>query len=240
MNNEDLDHLISICKDLHILYVEDNDEVRLQTSKMLSIYFKQITQAVNGKVGLEKFKNNKIDAVFTDINMSVMDGISMIKEIKKINSQIPIIIFSAYDNKEYFLQTIECGIDGYILKPFRFEEIKKVLAKIALKIIDLEKADTKIELIDGFYWDKVEKILYQKDKEIYLTKKESKFFQLLASSRHKIASSEEIEIELFDDDNYNDNKRVRSLLSRLRCKVGCDLMHSVYSEGYKLNLAKKC
>ncbi len=103
MNNEDLDHLISICKDLHILYVEDNDEVRLQTSKMLSIYFKQITQAVNGKVGLEKFKNNKIDAVFTDINMSVMDGISMIKEIKKINSQIPIIIFSAYDNKEYFL-----------------------------------------------------------------------------------------------------------------------------------------
>lgn len=239
MNSKELELLISTCKDLHILYVEDNKEVRLQTAKMLGIYFECITQAVDGKDGLEKFKNNKFDAVFTDINMSVMDGISMIKEIKKLNSQIPIVIFSAYDNTEYFLQTIECGIDGYILKPFRFEEIQKVVEKIVLKLIDLEKLDTKIKLIDDFCWDKSEKTLYKKDEEIYLTKKESILFELLASSKHKVATSEEIEIEVFDD-NYSDNKRVRSLLSRLKCKVNCELMQSVYSKGYKLNLAKKC
>ena len=239
MDSKELEFLISTCKDLRVLYVEDNDEVRLQTSKLLSIYFKYITQAINGKDGLEKFKNNKFDVVFTDINMSVMDGISMIKEIKKSDSKIPIVIFSAYDNTEYFLQTIECGIDGYILKPFRFEEIRKVVEKIVLKLIALNKLDTKIKLIGDFYWEKVEKILYKKDEEIYLTKKESLLFQLLASSKHKVATSQEIEIELFDDD-YSDNKRVRSLLSRLRCKVDCDLMQSVYSQGYKLNLAKKC
>ncbi|WP_294963568.1 response regulator [Sulfurimonas sp.] len=165
MSTMNFELLISRCKDLNILYVEDNEEVRLQTTKMLSIYYKHITQAIDGKDGLQKFKNNKFDAIFTDINMSVMDGISMIKEIRKENSHIPIVIFSAYDNKEYFLQTIECGIDGYILKPFKFEEIKKVVAKVVSKLVDLEKLDKKIILINNYYWDKFEKVLYKKDEE---------------------------------------------------------------------------
>lgn len=239
MDSKELELLISTCKDLNVLYVEDNDEVRVQTSKILSLYFKCITQAIHGKEGLDKFKNNKYDIVFTDINMSVMDGISMIKEIKKLDSQVPVVIFSAYNNTEYFLQTIECGVDGYILKPFKFDEIQKIISKIVLKLQNLNKINTKIELIDGFYWDKSEKILYKKEEIIYLTKKESILFQLLSAFKNRVVTSEEIEIELFDD-NYSDNKRVRSLLSRLKCKVSSDLIQSVYAEGYKLNLAKEC
>jgi DNA-binding response OmpR family regulator len=168
-----------------------------------------------------------------------MDGISMIKEIKKLDSQVPVVIFSAYDNTEYFLQTIECGVDGYILKPFKFDEIQNIVSKIVLKLQNLNKINTKIELIDGFYWDKSEKILYQKEEVIYLTKKESILFQLLSAFKNRVVTSEEIEIELFDDD-YSDNKRVRSLLSRLKCKVSSDLIQSVYAEGYKLNLGKEC
>lgn len=239
MDSKELELLISTCKDLKVLYVEDNDEVRAQTSKILSLYFKCITQAIHGKEGLDKFKHNKFDIVFTDINMSVMDGISMIKEIKKLDSDVPIVIFSAYDNTEYFLQTIECGVDGYILKPFRFDEIQKVVSKIVLKLQNLNKINTKIELIDNFYWAKAEKILFKKEEAIRLTKKESILFQLLSVCQNRVVTSEEIEIELFDDD-YSDNKRVRSLLSRLKCKVGSDLIQSIYGEGYKLNLAKQC
>lgn len=239
MDSKELELLVSTCKDLQVLYVEDNDEVRAQTSKTLSIYFKCITQAINGKEGLDKFKSHKFDVVFTDINMSVMDGISMIKEIKKLDSQVPIVIFSAYNNTEYFLQTIECGVDAYILKPFRFDEIQKVVARIVLKLQDLNKLDTKIELIDDFYWDKVERVLYKKEEKITLTKKESILFQLLSACKNRVVTSEEIEIELFDDD-YSDNKRVRSLLSRLKCKISSDLIQSIYGEGYKLNVAKQC
>ena len=239
MNSKGLKFLISTCKELDILYVEDDYEVRSQISKMLSIYFRSVTEAVDGKDGLEKFNNSKFDIIFTDINMSVMDGISMIKKIRETDTQIPIVIFSAYDNTEYFLQTIECGIDGYILKPFSFEEIKKVVEKIVFKLMEFKGTNTKIELINSFYWDKKDKNLYKDDKEVQLTKKEKILFELLASTKHRVVSSEEIEIVLFDDD-YCDNKRVRSLLSRLRCRVGCDLMHSIYSEGYKLNLAQSC
>lgn len=234
-----LKNLLSTCKDFSILYVEDNDEVRFQTSKMLSIYFPHITEAVNGQEGLAQFKKKSFDIVFTDINMSVMDGISMIKEIRKINPQIPIIIFSAYDKTEYFLKTIECGIDGYILKPFRFEEIQNVIEKVVLKLKEFKKINPKIELINDFYWDKDKKILLHKDKEINLTSKETLLFELLSSVEHKVVTSQEIEIEIFKDD-YSDNKRVRSLLSRLKCKIECNLIESIYAQGYKLNLAKKC
>lgn len=237
MISKDLQLLVSTCKDLKVLYVEDDNEVRLQTSKMLSIYFPSIVQAANGKDGFNKFKNNNFDIVFTDINMSVMDGISMIKEIRKIDSQIPIVIFSAYDNKEYFLQTIECGIDGYILKPFRFDEIQKVIEKIVQKMINFKRVSTKIELINNFYWDKKTKTLFKGDEDISLTKKETDLLDILSSISHKVVSPEEIEIEIFKDD-YSDNKRVRSLLSRFHCKVNCDLVQSIYGQGYKLNLAK--
>ncbi len=239
MDSKGFKFLISICKELDILYVEDDYEVRSQISKMLSIYFKSVTVAADGKDGLDKFNNSKFDVIFTDINMSVMDGISMIKEIRKTDVKIPIVIFSAYDNTEYFLQTIECGIDGYILKPFSFEEIKKIVEKVVFKLIELKESNAKIELINGFHWDKINTNLYQDDKEIQLTKKEKILFELLASSMHRVVSFDDIEIALFDDD-YSDNKRVRSLLSRLRCRVGCDLMQSIYSQGYKLNLRQAC
>ena len=106
MDSKGLKFLISTCKELDVLYVEDDYEVRSQISKMLSIYFKSVTQAVNGKDGLEKFNNSKFDVIFTDINMSVMDGISMIKDIRKKDIKIPIVIFSAYDNTEYFCKQL--------------------------------------------------------------------------------------------------------------------------------------
>lgn len=239
MSSNKLKFLVSSCENLNVLCVEDNYEVRLQTIKMLSIYFSSITEAIDGKDGLVKFKNSHFDIVFTDINMPLTDGISMIKEIRKIEPQIPVVVFSAYDNTEYFLETIKCGIEGYILKPFKFEEVQKVIEKIVLKLENSKRINTKIALTHDFFWDKENKSLLKDDKEIALTKKETLLFELLSSIDHKVATPEEIEMEIFNDD-YSDNKRVRSLLSRLKCKIGCELIKNVYSRGYKLNLAKKC
>lgn len=237
MDTNDLKILVATCKNLKALYVEDNDTVRFETTKILSIYFSCVEEAIDGKSGLEKFKNNNFDIVFTDINMPKIDGLSMIKKIRKIDPKIPIVIFSAYDNTEYFLEAIDYGVDGYILKPFRLNDIQKVMTKIVSKLADGKKVNKKIKLINNFVWDKKNKILIKSNKKIDLTKKETLLLVLLSSLTNKIVSSEEIENELFND-NYSDNKRVRSLLSRFHLKVGCDLIKSIYAQGYKLNLEK--
>lgn len=103
-------------KTLTILYVEDEGVIRKNVETCLKYIFNVIV-AKDGKEGMEIFKNNKIDLIVTDINMPIKDGVSMIKEIKKINPKIPCIITSAYDieivNKLYSLEHCQ-----YIKKPF--------------------------------------------------------------------------------------------------------------------------
>ena len=223
------------CKNLSILYVEDEEKVRIQTAKTLSIFFDKITLAANGKEALEKLNCEKIDIIFTDINMPIMDGLVMIETIRKTDINIPIVVFSAYDNTEYLLKTIEYGIDGYILKPFKFDKIQKVIEKILNKIYNSSHQTHILNLISGFKWHIEILSLYKNDEQIILTKNETSLLKLLGSRKNARFSSEEIELVLFND-NYNDNKRIRGLISRLHKKIGIHLIKSIYGEGYELNL----
>ncbi len=239
MENKEINLLKERCKKIHILYIEDEEKVRIQTAKVLSIYFNNITLAENGKEGLKKFKDEKIDIIFTDINMPKMNGLLMIEYIRKIDKHTPIVVFSAYEHTDYLLKTIEYGIDGYILKPFNLDQIQKVINKIVNKIHDTTELTHPLKLIDNFEWHFETLTLYKDSIQIELTKNERMLFKLLSSSKYTIFSSEEIEIELFND-NYNDNKRVRGLISRLNKKTASHLIKSIYAQGYKLNLEEIC
>ena len=103
----DLDYLLKFAKEFNILYVEDDEEVSLVFRETLNIFFNKVYFAVNGLDGLEKFENNSIDLILTDITMPLMNGLDMSKEIKKINQDIPIIITSAHDDIEYFVQMLK-------------------------------------------------------------------------------------------------------------------------------------
>ena len=227
------------CKNFKILYVEDEEKVRIQTSKMLNIFFNHIVSVQNGEEGLNQVRKNTFNLIFTDIKMPVMNGFLMIKNIREHHPYIPIIVFSAYDDKEYLLQALEYGIAGYILKPSKFQTIQNLIQKTIDKIYFIGKKEHIIKLINNFHWNIEENKLFKNNNPIKLTKHETILFHLLSSSSHSTFSSEDIEKELFDD-LYTDNKRVRSLISRLKNNIGVGLIKSVYSKGYKLNLEQLC
>lgn len=231
MDSHLLSSLREMCRTKRVLYVEDDFDVRTQTRKMLELYFKEIVEFDNGLDALACFGHEPFDLIFTDINMPKMDGLCMIGEIRKLNPTIPIVIFSAYDNTEYFLKTIQQGVSGYILKPFSFKDILETLEKIMHQLSTCKLHA--LALIEGYYWERATQCLCKEHQEVKLSKHETALFDLLTSSKQRVFSSEEIEIAIFDDD-FSDNKRVRNLLSRLRQKLGCDLIQSIYGEGYKL------
>ena len=231
MDSHSLSSLREMCRTKRVLYVEDDFDVRTQTRKMLELYFKEIVEFDNGLDALACFGHEPFDLIFTDINMPKMDGLCMIGEIRKLNPTIPIVIFSAYDNTEYFLKTIQQGVSGYILKPFSFKDILETLEKIMHQLSTYKLHA--LALIEGYYWERATQCLCKEHQEVKLSKHETALFDLLTSSKQRVFSSEEIEIAIFDDD-FSDNKRVRNLLSRLRQKLGCDVIQSIYGEGYKL------
>lgn len=218
---------------VRVLYVEDNEEARVQTIKLLENYFKNIDVSENGQDGFKMFQENKYHIVFTDLNMPIMDGITMIEEIRKIDKKTPIVVLSAHDDTEYFLKTIHSGIDGYILKPYEFNQINDTINKVLQKVASEKTPSEKIKLSPNFTWDKKNQVLLKDGDVIKLTKNEVKLFTLLTTNKHSTFESKEIENYIFNDDMYN-NRRIRNLMSRLNKKLGSTLVESIYGVGYKI------
>jgi len=126
--------IIKYTKKLNLLYVEDNDDARESTLKMLNEFFSSIVVGVDGKDGLEKFKTNDIDLIITDIHMPRMNGLDMLQEIKELDSEVIALVLSAYNEPEYFIQSIKIGVEGYILKPINLNQFMVSLSKVIQKI----------------------------------------------------------------------------------------------------------
>lgn len=106
-------------KEFTVLVVEDNGDLRKFLYAILSSMY-NVLLAENGKAGLLMSRTEKPDFIITDVTMPVMDGITMIKEIKQDHDlvQIPIIILSAKASVEDRLKGFEMGVDAYMTKPF--------------------------------------------------------------------------------------------------------------------------
>jgi len=125
---------ISILKNITILYAEDEKSLRDITLNILKGFTNKQYVAENGLEGLELFKKHEeeIDLIITDVNMPQMNGLDMIKEIKKINPNIPIIVATAFSNTEYLLEAIDIGVDKYILKPIDMKKLLQVMSQSLL------------------------------------------------------------------------------------------------------------
>lgn len=232
MNNNKLLNIINYTKKLKVLYTEDNIEVQEQTIKMLNSFFDVITAASDGKEAIDLYLENSFDLIITDIKMPHIDGLSLIEFIRKSDKKIPILVFSAHDDKEYFLKTVNEGIDGYIMKPYTLSQIAETICKIVEKY-ELNKNDFFTYLEGDFYWDNNNQRLYKNQEQIKLTKNEVILFNLFISTKSETKTYEEIENVLFDscDDN---TKKIRNLIARLKSKLNYELFETMYSYGYTL------
>jgi signal transduction histidine kinase len=135
--NVDIDKIQKLqefSKGLKVLYVEDNEEARASTFDTLSEFFNDITVAIDGMQGLEKFNNDSFDLIISDINMPNMNGIDMVSKIREKDKDIAILIISAYSESGYFMETIRLGVEGYLLKPIELEQFLSMLYKSIEKI----------------------------------------------------------------------------------------------------------
>jgi len=120
---------------LSVLYVEDEPDIRALLQRALERKVNKLYVAIDGVDGFELFEKHRPDIILTDIKMPKMSGIEMAKRIKKIDKEVPIIVLSAHSETNYFLEAIEHGISGYLLKPLDKQKLYDILednAKIVL------------------------------------------------------------------------------------------------------------
>ena len=118
-----------------ILYIEDDDIVKVQTEKILTKIFKKVYVATNGEEGLLQYKNHikDIDIIITDINMPKMNGLDMLKAIHEINKSVPSIVTTAHSDSVNLLKAIDINVDKYLTKPIQIKELTVAVVDLVVK-----------------------------------------------------------------------------------------------------------
>ncbi len=118
-----------------ILLVEDDKISRVLYGKFLTNITDNIFVAENGREGIAAFKKHRPDIIVSDIKMPEMDGIEMIREVRKLDDKVKIVLVSGHQETDYFIQSIKMGIAGYLLKPVDQKQFKKIISDLVNNIL---------------------------------------------------------------------------------------------------------
>jgi two-component system, chemotaxis family, chemotaxis protein CheY len=116
----------------NILTVDDSASIRLTTKVTLTNAGYSVTEAVNGAEGLATAQAAQFDLIVTDLNMPVMDGLTMIEELRKLPSQagVPIIFLTTESDADLKARAKAAGATGWLTKPFDPENLVKIVKKV--------------------------------------------------------------------------------------------------------------
>jgi two-component system response regulator YesN len=132
----------------NLLVVEDEEMIRnkiLNNVDWHEVGFSQVFSAENGLEALEIINGNQVDLLIADIQMPVMNGIDLIKEIKKQGRQIKVIIISGHAEFEYAWESIRLNVSNYLLKPFQTMNLVQVVAETLAELTWEQNRQAEIE-----------------------------------------------------------------------------------------------
>ena len=124
---------------LSILVVEDEEDISLMLQDRLMFLGFYVTVAKNGAEGVDILERMAIDGILMDMQMPIMDGLTMLKHIQEQYPNIPVIAMSAEINKEKLIQAIELGANDYLLKPIDVNLLAKKCTLIFSAYVDRQQ-----------------------------------------------------------------------------------------------------
>ena len=140
---KDKKELLKYLKNITVLYVEDDKNTREELVFFLENRVEKLYVGTNGEEGVELFKKHQPDLIISDIQMPVLNGIDMVKKIKEINPNVPVILITAFNDSDYLFKAIQLNISNYLTKPLNLNQLIDVSTTIA-KSIFLEKENQEI------------------------------------------------------------------------------------------------
>ncbi|WP_209123665.1 response regulator transcription factor [Alkalihalobacillus sp. BA299] len=219
-----------------ILIVDDEKDMRELISICLQGEYETV-EAEDGESALELLDAQVIDLVLLDVMMPIMDGFSVLKEMKQIEKvkDIPVILLTALGDTEDIVKGLNRGADDYIIKPF---EPREMIARIQSVL----RRSTILEEVFELHHLKFDQEKYQvtyNGQVVPLTKKEYKLFFRLASHPGRVYSREQlVELEWdfsFDGDARNVDAHIKNIREKLKkTKYPHKVIETVWGIGYQV------
>ena len=225
MNEEKL----NILKNFTLLLVDDEEALLDKLDTVLSIFFKEVILAKNGQEALDIYHTQNIDMVISDYAMPVLDGYGLCKAIRQKDKYIPLVIMSNYSAKEKLLSVIPLALAQYLIKPIDYASLSATLLSM-IEQIEINGLDI-IVINDCVSYNRFNKTLINKEEEIGLSNNEIILIELFIIKNNQIVTMEEINLAITSAEERS-KQAVKSLIFRLRKKVGKEVILNIPAYGY--------
>ena len=217
----------------HILILEDDRELNSSVSTFLTMKGHDVRGFYEAASALEAIDEIKFDIIICDVLMKEMDGFEFTEEVRKVNSDIPIMLMTALDDISSKTKGFRLGIDDYMVKPVDLEELELRINALGKRAGI--KSEKRIVLGD-FILDKEEYTAYWKKDEIPLTKREFQLLYKLLSNPKKTFTRSQLLDEFWSWDSSTGPRAVDVYMTKLRTKLtACSSfeIQTVHGLGYK-------
>jgi len=220
---------------IRILLTEDDTNLGSLLKEYLIAKEFDVELHKDGDKGLRAFKRSHFDICILDIMMPIKDGFTMAKEIRIMDQDIPIIFLSAKSMKTDILEGFNLGADDYMTKPFSMEELLLRIEAILRRTT--KTSSQEVFQLGSLSFDSNKQILFNKDKNIKLTTKESELLRLLCQHGNKVLERNYALKAIWKDDNYFNARSMDVYITKLRKHLqdipGIQIIN-VHGKGYKL------
>ena len=225
----------NILKNLNILYIEDEENIKINMKKVLLLLCENVFDAQNIEEAKYIIKNQRIDIIISDINLPDTNGIEFIKELRKTDKTIPVILLSAFTDTKYLLEATKLKLVDYLTKPVDFKTLNNSLHTCVEEIIDNSRY--MISFKNNIQYNVLQKKLFDLNikEEITLTSKELDLINFLIKNSNRIVSSEELKSNLWEDYFEATDSALKNLLNKVRKKIGKESITNISGVGYKLS-----
>jgi len=185
----------------------------------------KVEVALNGKEGLERYRSFAPDIIVSDVDMPVMDGYEMVKEIRQTDCDVPVILATGKSASKNVTTGYQMGANNYIKKPYSPEELDAhIKALISIKNNGKAQLNSNIQKIGKYIFDsKSLTLLFNDTEKIELTARESQILELLALHKGEVVKREVILNKFWEkQDNTFASRSLDVFITKLRSYLSKD------------------
>jgi len=218
---------------MRLLYAEDEEDLNRIVTKKLTEEGFSVDSCFDGREAIDNVQFTEYDAAILDIMMPHADGFAVLKELRKLKKNTPVLFLTARDSIEDRVTGLDSGANDYLVKPFSFEEL---LARIRVLTREKHGLTENILSIANLSLNLSSHTVTRGGTEINLTSKEYQLLEYLLYNKEKVLSREKIENHIWNFDYEGGTNVIDVYIRYLRKKIDdgfpTKLIHTVRGAGY--------
>ena len=222
---------------LHILLCEDEESLGMLVREYLQAKGYDAELYLDGEAGYKAFVKGEYDMCLLDVMMPKMDGFTLARELRMINSEVPIMFLTAKNLKDDILEGFKLGAEDYLTKPFSMDELVYRMEAILRRVKARNKQMAVRYQLGRFVFDTQRQLLTIGDKSTKLTTKESELLTMLCTHMNDVLERDLALKTIWIDDNYFNARSMDVYITKLRKHLKDDPnveINNVHGKGYRL------